>query len=491
MKPHVLLIKTAPKADRPSLAPPLGIMLLAAGLRDQADVTLYDAGFDMYGASPPPVDQVAAMVRELRPVLVGLSALTCERECMFALAAAVKSVSPETVVVAGGPYPTAEPEAWRESSDIDYGFVGEGDEGLPRLLRAVIAGEPPPEIPGLVDRASAGPHHKAPAYPDLDALPLPAYDLLDISRYADTRYRNQTGLPAYTAYTSVMTSRGCPYKCAYCHDVLGKKFRGMSVERVMREVDDVVARGVKEVHFVDDIFNFDLPRAKAIFRAIAARHPKLRIAFPNGLRADRLDEEFAVLAKQAGCWYAGIAVETASPRLQKAIQKHINLDKVRRAIGWLEDAGVRTRSFIMLGFPTETEAEMEASIRYVISTKTSEASFFNVVPYAGSELFLLAEDVQPGAAAESTQAPFYSEDSFYSRATGMNLSRVRDRAILRFYLSRGRFLKVLWRTPLKFWFSAGFLETLGFFGVRAAKGLMPRFGRRSAGRRATAMREAS
>ncbi|MCA8949500.1 MAG: B12-binding domain-containing radical SAM protein [Planctomycetes bacterium] len=493
MKPRVLLIKAAPKADRPSLAPPLGIMLLAAALRDQADVRLYDAGFDMYGAAPPPVDKVRAMIAELRPIMVGISALTCERECMIALAAAVKAVSPETVVVVGGPYPTAEPEAWRESPDIDWALCGEGDEGLPKLLRAIVAGELPRDIPGLVDRVGTGPHLKAPAHPDLDALPIPAYDLIDIHRYADTRFRNQTGLPAYTTYTSIMTSRGCPYKCGYCHDVLGKKFRGMSVERVMQEVDAVVALGVREVHFVDDIFNFDLPRAKAIFRAIAERHPKLRLAFPNGLRADRLDQEFATLAKAAGCWYAGIAVETASARLQKAIQKHLNLDKVSRAIGWLEDAGVRTRSFIMLGFPTETEDEMEASIRYIIGTRTSEASFFNVVPYAGSELYLLAEDVKPGAASESTQAPFYSDESFYSRATGVSLEKIRDRAILRFYLSRGRFFKVLWRTPLKFWFSAGFLETLGFFGVRAAKGLMPWRGRgrsrRSGG--AAAMREAS
>ena len=113
MNPHVLLIKAAPKADRPSVAPPLGILVLAARLRDVAEVRVYDAGFAMYGAAPPPIAEVEAIVREFRPVLVGISVLTCERECLHALAAAVKRVSPTTVVVVGGPYPTAEPLAWR------------------------------------------------------------------------------------------------------------------------------------------------------------------------------------------------------------------------------------------------------------------------------------------------------------------------------------------------------------------------------------------
>lgn len=474
MKPRVLLIKAAPKADRPSVAPPLGVLSLAAVLRDRAAVTVYDAGFDMYGASPPPVARVREMVRELRPALVGISVLTCERECMAALAAAVKQELPDVPVVVGGPYPTAEPTGWRSSPHVDWALLGEADETLPRLLACLCEGRDPRGIPGLVDRTAPGPHAPAPPVQDLDALPLPAWDLVDLHRYSDLRFRNQTGLPAHAAYTSICTSRGCPYRCSYCHDVHGKRFRAMSVARVLAEVDAAVACGVREIHFVDDIFNFDLARSKAIFAGIEARHPRLRIAFPNGLRADRLDREFAVAARRAGTWYAAVAVETASPRLQKVIRKHLNLDKVRDAIAWLEGAGIRTRSFVMLGFPTETEEEMETTIRYVIGSDTSEASFFNVVPYPGSHLHELAEGVAPGLADQSTLAPFYSEESFYSRVTGRDLSRIRDRAILRFYLSRGRFLKVLWRTPLRFWVSAAFLETLGYFGVRAARSLLPR-----------------
>lgn len=480
MTPRILLIKAAPKADRPSLSPPLGLLSLAAVLRGKAEVTIYDAGFDMYGAAPPPIDKVKSLVREHQPDFVGLSVLTCERDCMCALAEAVKQESPETTVIVGGPYPTAEPEGWRESEHIDWAVLGEAEETFPELVDCLHGGRDPSGIQGVVDRESSGPHLVSPPVADLDGLPLPAWDLVDLQHYRKLKFRNQTGLPAHTAFISISTSRGCPYKCSYCHDVHGKRFRAMTVERVLEEVDAAVAQGAREVHFVDDIFNFDLPRAKSIFKEIADKHPKLRIAFPNGLRADRLDEEFAILAKRAGTWYAGVAVETATPRLQKMIQKHLNLEKVRKAIQWLEGAGVRTRSFVMLGFPTETEEEMEATIRYVIDSDTSEAAFFNVVPYPGSHLHELAESVAPAIANESTLAPFYSEESFYSRVTGRNLSKIRDRAILRFYMSRGRFLKVLWRTPLKFWVSPGFLETVSYFGVRAARALLPR--------RATAVR---
>src|SRR5262249_32126885 len=127
-----------------------------------------------------------------------------------------------------------------------------------------------------------------------------------------------------------------------------------------------------------------------------------------------------------------------------------------------------------LGFPTETEEEMEQTVRYVIDSDTSEASFFNVVPYRGSHLHELAEGVAPGIADDVTLAPFYSEKSFDTQATGKNLAKIRDRAILRFYLPRGRFLKVLWRTPLSFWCSRAFLATLWYFGSRAARSVLPR-----------------
>ncbi|HLQ37381.1 MAG TPA: radical SAM protein, partial [Planctomycetota bacterium] len=450
--------------------------MLAACLRRQldAELRLFDAGFDMYGAAPPPVERVAAMVRELRPHVVGISTLSCERECMAALAAACKQAAPGCVVAVGGPYPTAEPAGWRDCPHIDYAVLGEGDEVFPELVRRIVAGEPPAGLQGVVGRSGATAFATAKPVADLDALPFPAWDLIDLRRYSDRRYRNQTGLPAHRLYTAISTSRGCPYRCSYCHDVHGKRFRASSPARVLAEIADAVRFGVREIHFVDDIFNFDLPRAQTIFAGIRAAHPRLRLAFPNGLRADRLDQEFAVAAARAGTWYAAVAVETASPRVQRQIRKHLQLDKVQQAIRWLEGAGIRTRSFVMLGFPGETEAEMEATIRYVIDSDTSEASFFNVVPYRGSHLHDLAEAMAPGVADDVTLAPFYSEESFYSRATGRSLSRIRDRAILRFYLSRGRFLKVLWRTPLRFYASRAFLETLGYFGVRALRALVPR-----------------
>lgn len=474
MRPRVLLVKCAPKADRPSVAPPIGVLSLAATLqaRLSAEVRILDAGFSMYGAAPPPVAEFSALVREFAPHVVGLSALTCERECLEALAQASKAAAPTVPVVVGGPYPTAEPLAWRSCAAIDCAVLGEGDEVFPTLVEHLLAGSGIPALQGVLGR-SGDSRGVAQPVADLDALPPLPWELLDLPRYAHSRYRNQTGLPAHHPYAALCTSRGCPYRCSYCHDVHGKRFRAMSPERVLADVERLAARGIREVHFVDDIFNFDLPRAKAIFAGMAKRRPRMRIGFPNGLRADRLDQEFCDMAAAAGTWYAAVAVETASPRLQKLIHKHLNLDKVAQSLRWLNAAGIRTRSFVMLGFPTETEAEMEQTIRFVVDSDTAEASFFNVVPYPGSHLHELAEGVAPGLADSTTLAPFYSEESFYDKATGRSLARIRDKAILRFYLSRGRFLKVLWRTPLRFWCSRAFLATVGYFGARAVRAMVP------------------
>lgn len=475
MSARVLLIKAAPKADRPSLAPPVGIISLAAALRRaiDAEVRLFDAGFDMYGKAPVPDARLQELVRTFRPQVVGISALTCERDALDQLAKAVRRVEPDVPIVVGGPYPTSEPVAWRSATDVDWAFRGEAEDHFPEVVTRLVGGRSPLGVPGVVGRSGdAGP--VAPPVADLEGLPLGAWDLVDLRSYSQSKYRNMTGLPAFRVYAGVCTSRGCPYRCSYCHDVHGKRFRAWSPERVLREIDHVASFGAREIHFVDDIFNFDLERSKQIFRAMATRRPRFSIAFPNGLRADRLDREFVKEAKAAGARCASVAVETASPRLQKLIRKHLDLDRVREAIAWFEEEGIRTRAFVMLGFPTETVEEMEASIRYVIESRTSEASFFNVVPYRGSHLHDLAEGFAPGAADEVALAPFYSEQSFYAKATGRDLLKIRDRAILRFYLSRLRFIRVFLSMPLRFYVSRGFLSTVFYFGLRAVRSVFPK-----------------
>jgi radical SAM superfamily enzyme YgiQ (UPF0313 family) len=109
-------------------------------------------------------------------------------------------------------------------------------------------------------------------------------------------------------------------------------------------------------------------------------------AFPNGLRADRMDEEFIEAAKEAGVYYWALAVETATPRLQKQVYKFNKLDKVFDAIQMSDKYGIFTCTFNMLGFPTETEEEMQATIDFNLKSAAHVTHFFVVTPYEGTTM---------------------------------------------------------------------------------------------------------
>ena len=281
---------------------------------------------------------------------------------------------------------------------------------------------------------------------DLDAIPLPAWDLIDFKRYA--KIRNFMSLLKGKRYATIFTSRGCPYLCTYCHDIFGKKFRFRSPENVAAEVKMLRDMGVDELEVVDDIFNMNPPRMKAVCRAIEPY--KMHICFPNGLRFDILDEEGCEALTRAGTYAACVAIETVTPRLQELIKKHLRADRAQQGIRWMAQRNVLVRGFFMLGFPTETVEEIQATIDYAVKSELAQAYFFNVVPQPGTPLYDLA--LQENAEALEAQAlyEYNTKTAWYTAAYGVNMEAVRKRAYIRlFVLSPRRWVRLIRLMPWK------------------------------------------
>src|SRR5262249_42604628 len=179
------------------------------------------------------------------------------------------------------------------------------------------------------------------------------------------------------------------------HDIFGKTFRFRSPENVAAEVKMLKDMGVDELQIVDDIFNMNPPRMKAVCRAIEPY--RMNITFPNGLRFDILDEEGCEALTRAGTYAACVAVEAITPRLQELIKKHLRVEKTQQAIHRMTERGVLVRGFFMIGFPTETLDEIQATIDYAVNSDLSQAYFFNVVPQPGTPLYDLALQEHPAA----------------------------------------------------------------------------------------------
>lgn len=390
------ILRTSLEEVWPGAEHSLGLMYLAAVLKrrfaDEVEVKIETIVSRPNHADADRAAARAALER-FQPVLVGIRCLSIGKDCLQLVASEAKAWNPGCVVVAGGPHPTDDPED-ALSGAVDYAAIGEGENTVVEFVAALRAGGRPTEVSGLAYRDGDRVVRTAPrlAIADLDSLPFPDHSMVDLDRFANRFLSFSSKLSG--RHANLMTTRGCPYRCVYCHHVLGKQFRARSPENVLAEIRQLHdAHGITDFQIVDDIFNLDLDRAKRICDLIVKSGLRITLSFPNALRGDRVDEELVDKLAAAGAKFISYAVETASPRLQKLIRKNLNLDKTARAIEYTAHAGIVTRGFFMIGFPSETEAEAMQTVEFAKASPLCGATFFTVVYFPGTELYAIARSM--------------------------------------------------------------------------------------------------
>ena len=438
----ILLVKsTAAYSKHTGTPPPMGIMYIASYLSEKTrhTVRLFDAR--LY---KEPVKEFYKLMSSYRPDIIGISALTLEADYLHTISHIAKSVDSHVKIVAGGPYPTSTPSKLIDDKNIDVGVVGEGEITFKELLEIYEQSGDLHTIKGIVFKSYDGiiSTPSRPYIEMLDSLPNPAWDFIDLDAYSMRRGMSTIGI---RRYMTIFTSRGCPFHCTYCHNIMGKKFRARSVENVLEEMNILREKyDINDFEIIDDISNFDRERFKQILRGIIDREWGVTLSFPNGVRTDMLDEEIIHLMKRAGTSELSVAIETASPRLQKMVKKNLHLEKINRMIEIAVKDGIFVRGFFMLGFPTETEKELKATIDFACRSQLHGAIFFKVNPFGGTELYKQAD--------ETGKLPFEMKASNFSYfATSFNLSELSNKkfdrlytlAYIRFYFNVKRIISIL------------------------------------------------
>ena len=331
-------------------------------------------------------------LNELHPDVIGIRSLTISKDCVKVVAKTVKDWNRNCFLITGGPYATDDPFDALNDGLVDVAVIGEGENTIIDLIQSCLDKTSFTQIPGLAFQLN-GQCKKTIARElifDLDSIPFPDYSEVDLDQFSN-RFLNFTAKIS-SPHANIMTSRGCPYRCAYCHNVLGKKFRSRSPENVLEEIRYINDQyGITDFQIIDDIFNLDMNRAKKICDLIIKSGMKLTFAFPNAIRADRVDEELVDKMAEAGTKFTSIAIESASPRIQKLIHKNLDLDKAFKTIDLFAQARIVTRGFFMMGFPAETEEEVLETIEYSKRSHLCGATFFTVVYYPGTDLYRLAQ----------------------------------------------------------------------------------------------------
>ena len=306
------------------------------------------------------------------------------------------------ITILGGPHLTLQPHESIEKPEVDLVVRGEGEDALIEILRVLEDGKSVNDarlrnILGLSWRDATGRvmHNlERPLRPDLDNIPLPAYHLFKIDRYTNLQPLTDGLDPRARAYT-IVTSRGCPYKCTYCSKpITGDTWRARSVENVLNEWR-ILARDfhATEIGLTDDIWNLDLKRAKALCRAIIDEKlntvPWVTV---HGMKVNHTDLELFQLMKQAGCKRVGFGVESGDEEiLKRVVKKSQTFDQVRAAFKNAQRAGLQTMGFFIFGMPHETEATMEKTIQLALELDPDLANFMIAAPFPGTELWKLVE----------------------------------------------------------------------------------------------------
>lgn len=364
---------------------PLGLALLAAVLREMGiEVKIIDClawrQWEVKGRTITfgmRQEQLRAELAEFAPHVVGVTnAFTAFLEDALRTARLIKEVDPSIQVVMGGVEPSLEPnnvQLLQQHLCLDVLVRGEGEVTLCELLahydEASRSFLELSKVAGILYRGPRGVERTEarPFLQDLDQLPLPAYDLLDMQRmYENPLYARHRMRAREARCIPIHTSRGCPYSCTFCsvHSQVGKPNRRHSTEYVARHMKHVMETyGVAHFHFEDDNLTLHGPRAKELFEAITP----LGVTWdtPNGLRADTITEELAQLMAKAGARSVTIAVESGDQHvLNHIVKKHLDLGDVERAAEHLAKAGLPTVAFFIIGFPGEGEAEVRRTLEF-------------------------------------------------------------------------------------------------------------------------------
>lgn len=454
----------------PQVVPPMGIMSLAAHLRSRLSVT---AQLFNLRLEPCSMGVLAKRIISFEPDIVALGSITASAHLLGPLTRMVRSALPDTLIVLGGPAVMGAGAAILNVTSADVAVAGEGELSLEAVIREWFDGDRRLErIPGLWWRNGGGEivqNHEPPdVIMDLDKLPFPSYDLINLPAYWE---HIPFGIIPYRKYASILTSRGCPFPCVYCQHALGRTFRARSAEHVVDEIEHYVrVYGVDTIEMLDDIFNYDAARVVEFCELIARRNLKIHITFPNGMRGDLLSEDLIDALRGAGMDHLTLALETATPRIQEMVGKRLSIDRLFSIARYAATKGILTQCYNMLGFPTETEAEARRTVDAVLDLPVHLATFFTVTPFPGTELHALAEQLIPDKLAriDWRDLEIISARINVSQMPDSVLFRLQGEALRKFYLNPVRVRRIIRDHPVPW-----SLARLGMLlGLRTLKGVL-------------------
>lgn len=374
----------------------LGVLQLAACLREHVPTVQCDVpdlrNFNHLSREDFGQTMEALLTRVISPLphVLGISTMSNNLAVALEICRRLKEIQPGVITVLGGPGVSfCAPETIKKFPAVDAVIRGEADEAFPLYIQALINGENQPATPGLV--CMKGDNIIDNGWPepiqDLDQLPVPAYEFCTAAEDADYgQFGDYNGV-------SLEAGRGCPFNCTFCSTshFFKRKHRLKSTERLLQEIVYIrETLGDERIIFHHDILTLKKDYVFDLCEKILDRAPNLR--WKCHARFDTIDPELLDTMRRAGCNEMFFGIECATPRMQKAINKRLDLSGYDEKVKTLKDLDYRFSLSFIAGFPGEEDRDLEALLDLAFRAKAIAddnvvIKIHTLVPLLGSDLY--------------------------------------------------------------------------------------------------------
>lgn len=387
-KPLVILIY--PKTgDRKTIYVPLALLHLAAYLRSKYQVAIVDTRVNK------DYKRILSELLNKEPLAVGITALT-GKQISYGLEVSryIKKINPKISLIWGGIHVTFLPKQALENPYIDIVVKKEGEISLYETLSAIQNGSELSKVQGIAYKNNGNIFENTDReFLDMNQLPIPAWDLIDTEVYIRNLSLSRTDRPI-----NITTSRGCPYRCAFCYNLSFNKgrWRGKDASLVIEELKYLVRKyKVNRVIIHDD--NFASNRDRALEIAERIKESDLKIIWSITLRICDFKEKFLRELVDAGLYNVRTGGESGSQRILDRLHKDISVEQIIDSANLSKKLGLETIYTFVIGWPEETKDDIRKTIDLIFKLlEINPLSFIHPLyiytPYPGTDLFQEAKE---------------------------------------------------------------------------------------------------
>lgn len=358
------------------------------------------------------ISKLKSIIALFKPNIVGITMNTFQTKIARKVAIAVKEVNDNILTIIGGPHPSSIGlDIFEKFPGIDVSVVGEGEFAF----LEIVEGRNLENIKGICYKGKINDQRQFAE--NLDYIPLPNLDLVDISKYSGVFTGNKKSM-------YIMASRGCPSHCIYCNkSVFGHKVRYRTPRKVVEEVKWLHEQyGISAIYFQDDTFNLNRKWIDDILNLIIDNKLNEKISYISPFRANEklVDKKLLQLAKDAGFEQILYGVESGNQEMLNRMKKGLNISDIKRAFKLTNEIGLKPFAFMMVGLPGENENTIRDTLNLRKELK-SPSGFSLAIPFPNTKF---EEIVREKGHLFSNNYDEYCSGGSYIRTDELNQKRL-------------------------------------------------------------------